>query len=61
MIMQIAQPSEKQKQFLLANTKHIGFGGARGGGKSWSVRTKAKLMALKYPKIKIVVVRRTYP
>ena len=54
-------PSDKQKEFLLANTKHIGFGGARGGGKSWSVRTKAKLMALKYPKIKILIVRRTYP
>lgn len=34
---------------------------ARGGGKSWAVRTKAKLLALKYPKIKILIVRRTYP
>ena len=28
----ISQPSEKQKLFLKAETKHIGFGGARGGG-----------------------------
>ena len=42
----ILPPSAKQKQFLTAKTKHIGFGGARGGGKSWSVRTKAKLLAL---------------
>lgn len=57
----IAAPSEKQKLFLKARTKHIAFGGARGGGKSWAVRTKAKLLALKYAGIRILVVRRTYP
>ena len=57
----ILPPSEKQKLFLTADTKHIGFGGARGGGKSWSVRTKAKLLALRYGKIRILIVRRTYP
>ena len=57
----IPPPSEKQKLFLTADTKHIGFGGARGGGKSWSVRTKAKLLALKYNGIRILIVRRTYP
>jgi phage terminase large subunit len=46
---------------LQARTKHIGFGGARGGGKSWAVRTKAKLLALNYAGIKILIVRRTYP
>lgn len=57
----IEQPNEKQKLFLKATTKHIGFGGARGGGKSWAVRTKAKLLALKYAGIRILIVRRTYP
>ena len=57
----ISPPSEKQIQFLEAETKHIGFGGARGGGKSWSVRTKAKLLALNYAGIRILIVRRTYP
>lgn len=61
MILSISPPSPKQVQFLTADTKHIGFGGARGGGKSWSVRTKAKLMALRYPGIKQLIVRRTYP
>lgn len=28
----ISPPSEKQKLFLKADTKHIAFGGARGGG-----------------------------
>lgn len=59
--LRIEPPSEKQKKFLTAKTKHIGFGGARGGGKSWSVRTKSKLLALNYAGIKILIVRRTYP
>ena len=57
----ISPPSEKQKQFLRAKKKHVGFGGARGGGKSWTVRTKAKLAALQYAGIRILIVRRTYP
>ena len=59
--LRIDRPNAKQKLMLSATTKHIGFGGARGGGKSWAVRTKAKLMALRYPGIKILIVRRTYP
>lgn len=54
-------PSPKQRLFLLAREKHIAFGGARGGGKSWAVRTKAKLLALRYPGIRVLIVRRTYP
>ncbi len=57
----ISPPSDKQRLFLTADTKHIGFGGARGGGKSWSVRTKAKLLALRFAGIRILIVRRTYP
>lgn len=59
--LRIGRPNAKQKLMLEATTKHIGFGGARGGGKSWAVRTKAKLLALRYPGIKILIVRRTYP
>lgn len=61
MELKISAPSIKQQQFLTADTKHIGFGGARGGGKSWAVRTKGKLLAFRYPGIKILIVRRTYP
>ena len=60
-VLTIDKPSEKQELFLRAKTKHIAFGGARGGGKSWAVRTKAKLLALKFPGIRILIVRRTYP
>lgn len=54
-------PQPKQRQFLLADKKHVGFGGARGGGKSWSVRAKAILLALHYAGIRLLIVRRTYP
>lgn len=53
-------PNEKQKLFLSAKAKNVGYGGARGGGKSWAVRAKAKLLALRYPGIRILIVRRTY-
>lgn len=56
----IPTPNEKQKQFLLDRHKYIAFGGARGGGKSWAVRVKAALLALRYPGIRITVVRKTY-
>lgn len=61
MQINIGVPSPKQKEFLKADAKHIGFGGARGGGKSWAVRAKAKLLALRYPGIRILIVRRSYP
>lgn len=53
--------SDKQIAFLKARQKYIGFGGARGGGKSWAVRAKAKLLAIRYPGIRMLIVRRTYP
>lgn len=57
----IGKPNAKQKLALKARAKHIGYGGARGGGKSWFVRAKAKMMALRYSGIKILIIRRTYP
>ena len=60
-ILRLDEPSPKQRLFLEARTKYVAFGGARGGGKSHAVRTKAVLMALRYPGIRILIVRRTYP
>ena len=60
MTLKIDTPNEKQRQFLLCEKKYVAFGGARGGGKSWAVRTKAKLLALQYPGIRLLLVRRTY-
>ena len=57
----LSQPTEKQAQFLAAKVRHIGYGGARGGGKSHIVRDKAKRLCLRYPGIKVLIVRRTMP
>lgn len=57
----IGKPNKKQLEFMRDRHRHIAFGGARGGGKSWAVRAKAKLLCMNYPGIRILIVRRTYP
>ena len=42
-ILTIGRPNPRQREFLACEKKYVAFGGARGGGKSWAVRTKAKL------------------
>lgn len=61
MRLEIGKPNIKQDAFLRDSHRHVGYGGARGGGKSWSIRTKAKILATSYPGIRILIVRRTYP
>lgn len=60
MEIDLGKPSAKQREFLLAKERYVAYGGARGGGKSWAVRAKAVLLALKNSGIKILIVRRTY-
>lgn len=50
----------KQEQFCKSKKKYICYGGARGGGKSFVARIKAILLALYYPGIQILLLRRTY-
>lgn len=57
----LPRPNPRQVEFLTCQKKYIAFGGARGGGKSWAVRTKAVLLALRYSGIRLLIVRRTYP
>ena len=57
----MSRPSERQMLFFQSRKKYTIFGGARGGGKSWAVRWKAVLMCARYPGIKILILRRTYP
>lgn len=61
MILKIDKPNSKQELALKEKHKHVGYGGARGGGKSWFVRTKSKLLCIRYEGIRILIVRRTYP
>lgn len=62
MTVTLQRPNSKpQREFFKAKTRFIAYGGARGGGKSWSVRTKAALLALNYNGIRILILRRTFP
>lgn len=55
------RPQPKQAEFFLAKARHIAYGGSRGGGKSWAMRRKFVLMAIRYPGLKILLLRRTMP
>ena len=59
-IADLSRISDKQDAFLRDGHRHVAYGGARGGGKSWAVRTKAKILAVTYPGIRILIVRKTY-
>lgn len=52
-------PSPQQMKFFLATQRRIAYGGARGGGKSWAARRKAVMLALNYPGLNILFLRRT--
>lgn len=55
----IQKPSKRQEDFLNDRHRYIAFGGARGGGKSWAVRCKAKLLCMRYPGIRVCIIRKT--
>ena len=54
---------EKQKEALRMSlsTPVLFYGGAKGGGKSWLVRTREIARRLRYDKSKGLIVRKTYP
>ena len=54
-------PNPKQAEFFKSRARHTCYGGARGGGKSWAMRRKAVLLALNYPDLNILILRRTLP
>lgn len=56
----IPAPNPKQRLFLAERHRHVGYGGARGGGKSWVVRVKAILLCMEWPGIKCLIVRKTF-
>ncbi len=51
----------KQREFFRSKTLYTAYGGAKGGGKTWAVRTKAIGGAIYYAGIRILIMRRTYP
>jgi phage terminase large subunit len=54
-------PNPRQEDFFMATARHIAYGGARGGGKSWAMRRKFVLLALKYAGLRLLLLRRTLP
>ena len=54
-------PSPRQQEFFRAEAANIAYGGARGGGKSWAMRRKLVLLAMRYPGLKLLLLRRTLP
>ncbi|MFR7610135.1 MAG: hypothetical protein ACLUZ4_05055 [Christensenellaceae bacterium] len=44
-------PNSRQREFFLSRARHTAYGGARGGGKSWAMRRKFVLLALRYPEL----------
>lgn len=50
----------KQKRFIDAGEAEVLFGGAAGGGKSYGQVVDALLFALRYPKSKQLILRRTF-
>lgn len=58
--LNLGTPNKKQELFFLSRKKYVGYGGARGGGKSWAIRSKAILLAYNYPGITITILRKTF-
>lgn len=59
--LDFGEVSEKQRQFLEAKSFYVCYGGARGGGKSHIIRIKAVGLALRFPGIRISMIRCHYP
>ena len=54
-------PNPRQAEFFSSHARHTAYGGARGGGKSWAMRRKFVLLALRYEGMQILLLRRTLP
>ena len=61
MEFKLPSPSPKQELFLMDEHRHVGFGGARGGGKSFAIRLKAIILCLLFAGIKVMIVRKSFP
>ena len=52
-------PNPRQREFFRSTARHTAYGGARGGGKSFAMRRKMVLLAMRYPKLRLLLLRRT--
>ncbi len=57
----LGRPNSKpQEAFFDCRVKYICFGGARGGGKSWCTQRKSVGGCLRYPGLRVLIIRRRY-
>lgn len=54
-------PNPRQREFFLSEALHTAYGGARGGGKSFAMRRKLVMLAMRYPRLRLLLLRRTLP
>ena len=54
-------PHPRQQEFFASTARHTAYGGARGGGKSWAMRRKLVLLAMAFPGLNELLMRRTLP
>ena len=52
-------PNARQREFFASTARHTAYGGARGGGKSWAMRRKMVMLALRYPALRLLLLRRS--
>ncbi len=52
-------PNKRQQEFFRSEARHTAYGGARGGGKSWAMRRKMVMLAMRYPRLRLLLLRRS--
>lgn len=52
-------PNRRQQEFFCSEARHTAYGGARGGGKSWAMRRKMVMLAMRYPHLRLLLLRRS--
>jgi phage terminase large subunit len=55
------RPNPRQRLFFASTKRRILYGGAKGGGKSWAMREKFVLLAMRFDGLKLLLLRRTLP
>lgn len=58
---EFGSPNIKQDRLLRMRQQILGYGGARGGGKSWLVQKRSIDRSLHYRGLKSLIIRATYP
>ena len=52
-------PNERQREFFCSRAAHTAYGGARGGGKSFAMRRKLVMLAMRHANLHLLLLRRT--